>query len=113
VTNTLTQQSPIRFQLGLPWASQTDTPALALKMGPSTHQSSGKVSQLGQLYLEFSFVGAGAQCKDIENQARSINHAALYSGFKIAFLNRRNSLIKNNQVYSFGFNRPSNLLSLT
>src|SRR5690606_41703288 len=71
------QQPAVGFQLGFTRAAQTNTALLPFQVGPAAHQSGGLVFQLGQFYLQLTFVGTGALGKNIQNQAGTVEYPGL------------------------------------
>ena len=58
-------------------------------MRPAANQTGGKVAQLRELYLQFTFVGARALGEDIKDQSGTVNYPALTQRFQITLLRRR------------------------
>ena len=52
------------------------------------------MAKLGQLYLQFTFVSAGALGEDIQDQTGTVNHTTFAQTLKVAFLSRRQGMVK-------------------
>src|SRR5882672_7290360 len=71
----LGNQAPVGLQLGFAGASQTDAALLPLEVGPTSDQAGCQMRELGELDLQFALEAAGALCKDIQNQAVTIQYS--------------------------------------
>ena len=94
----LPDHATVTLQLGFTRTAQTNTALLAFKVSPAAHQTSGQMVKLSQLDLQLAFKGAGAQGKNIEYQAGTVDHALLERIFKIFLLTRAEVVIDQNKV---------------
>ena len=67
-------------------------------MSPATNQPGGKMIKLCQFDLQFAFRTLRTLRKDVEDQAGSINHAALQRTLQIALLSGRQRVIENDKI---------------
>ena len=54
--------------------------------------------QLGQLHLQLAFVAPGTLGEDVEDQARSVDHAATQFLFQVALLGGRKFVVENGDI---------------
>ncbi|RMN10882.1 GTPase [Pseudomonas savastanoi pv. glycinea] len=106
------QKTSVGFELGFAWAAQADTTFLTLKVSPATDQTRTHMLKLGQFDLKLAFVGTCALRKDIEDQTRTIKHAALENAFEVTFLTGREGVIEDNEISLFGLDLVAKLLDL-
>src|SRR5690606_34852118 len=111
--DTLTKQTTVRLKLGFTRPSQPDTTFLSLKVSPATNQTCREMLQLRQLNLYLSFMTFGTLRKNVENQARAINHTYFQMTFKVALLRGRKGMIENHDLDLMIKNRIGNLFCLT
>ena len=93
-------------------AAQADTALLALEVSPRANEPSRKILQLRELDLELAFVAARALREDIEDEARSIDHAAIQRDFEIALLRGCERVIEDDEFDVVRFALQAKLLDL-
>lgn len=108
------EHPPVKFELGFPWtATNPDAAALALKVGPATHQPCGEVFEPGELDLQLAFVTARAARKDVENQLGPVDNRELPEPAQIALLDGRQLSIKDDGIDRVGLKERLDFLRLT
>ena len=81
-------------------------------MGPAAHQSRRQVLKLGQLHLQFTFVGARPLGEDIQNQAGAIQHSAFEQLFQITLLHRTQRMVEQHHIRLFPLHAGAHFLGL-
>lgn len=79
-------------------AGLAEAAALALKVSPAAHESSGEVLELGELHLKTTFPGLGAGAEDVENELRAVEHGKLDGALNVALLCRREGNVEDDDV---------------
>jgi hypothetical protein len=107
------QQASIRFQLGLARTPKPDAAFLPLEMRPATDQSRRQVAKLRQLDLQLALEAARSLGKNIENEARAVENAALEFAFQVALLTRRERCSENHEFGAVSFHARAQLFYLS
>ena len=81
-------------------------------MGPAAHQTRHQVLHLRQLDLQLALGTARALRKDIEDQVGAINHAYTDNFLDVTNLDRRELVVKNDQICIVLRHAGSNFLNL-
>src|SRR6267142_427061 len=68
VSDTLSNPTPVNFQLSLTGPTGANAAAQSRKVGPLSRKARQKIFQLSQLHLKFSLIAARALGKDIKNE---------------------------------------------
>ena len=91
------EQPAVGFQLRFAGAAHANTAALTLQVGPAADQPGRQVLELRQFHLQLANVAARALGKNIEDQAGAVDHAAIKLALQIAFLDRAQGVVEQNQ----------------
>src|SRR5213080_4755135 len=94
----LTDQAPVRLELGLAGSAQTDASLLPLEVSPSTHETRRQVLELRKLHLQLAFCAVRSLGEDVEDQAGSIDDAAIQRALQIALLRAGQRVVEDNKV---------------
>ena len=86
MSDSLSDQTPVSFQLGFTRPPQSDAPFLPLEVGPSPDQPGGEMAQLCKLHLQLALVRRCALRENIEDETGSIQDPAAHLAFQIALL---------------------------
>ena len=106
-------QAAICFNLR--FAGTTHEPeaaALALQMGPRSHQAAALIVQMRKLDLQRAFLGLGAATEDFEDQACAVEDLGIPGFLEVALLDRRQCAIHHHQFDFLSGNKPDDLFDL-
>ena len=87
-------QAAVGFKLGFTRSPQADAPFLAFKMRPSPDKACHQMLQLGKFNLDLPFMAFCPLCKNIKDQAGTVNDAGIKPFFKVALLCRRQGMVE-------------------
>ena len=94
----LADQPPVDFELALAGtAEKTEPAALALQMGPGTHQPRALIGQRRQFDLQAALMGARPRAEDLQDQAGAVDHLGLPAFLEIALLHRRQGAVDDDE----------------
>ena len=106
------EETAIRFQLGLTWPTETDPAPLALKMGPAAHEARREMTELSKLDLQLALMRPGSLGEDVKDQGRAIKDIHLEVPDEIALLDRTQPGVNKNKTHRFLLYLFGNLVDL-
>ncbi len=109
----LFDDAAIGFELGLAGpAEEAEAAALALEMGPGSHQPAFLIGQMRMLDLQRAFAGARAPAENFQNEAGAVEHLGVPGLFQIALLHRRERAVHHHDAGFEAFDETGDLLDL-
>ena len=109
----LADQAAVGLDLGFAGAAhESEAAALALQMGPGSHQAAALIIQMRELDLQRAFLGLGAAAEDFQNQPGAVENLGVPGLLQIALLDRRQRAIHHHQFDMLAGNEPDDLLDL-
>ena len=79
-------------------ATHANAATLAFEVGPATNEPRHQVLHLGQFDLQLALRATCTLGKDVQNQISPINHAHANDFFNVANLDRRELVVKHDQI---------------
>ena len=92
------EQAPVRFELRLAGAAQPDAALLPLEVRPAADEPRQLVLDLRELDLELAFGAARAQREDVEDEAHTVDDAALELRLEVALLRAGERVVEDDEV---------------
>ena len=110
--HTIADAAAVGFQFFLARAANTDAPGSASRparaatttfaaqtghRGALPSQSRQQIVQLGQFHLQLAFAASGVPGKNVENELRPVNHAAIRGSLDVSLLNGRKVAVEDDE----------------
>ena len=109
----LLDHAAVGFELRLAGsAEKAEAAALALEMGPGSHQPALLIGQMRMLDLQRAFARARAPAENFENETGAVEHLGVPGLFQIALLHRRERAIHHHDAGFETFDEAGDLLDL-
>src|SRR6516225_5502795 len=103
----------VGFELGFAGSTkEAEAAALALEMGPGTHQSALLISQMRMLDLQRALARAGATAENLQDQAGAVQDFRIPRFFQVALLHWRQRAIHDHDAGVETFDETGNLFDL-